>query len=72
MGLLFFCNRVEAWVGIEKIGYKGKIEFGIASDERRRRKELPAIDFVGIIEDLLCSLEEIARLKWRAAADVWF
>lgn len=68
---LFFSDRIETWVGIEKIGDEGKIEFRVSSYERRWGEKLATIKSVGVLKNLLGSLEEVAGLEGAAAANVW-
>ena len=47
--LLFFGNRVEAGMSIEKISNEGEVELGISGYKGRRGKELAAIQAVSIL-----------------------
>ncbi len=69
--LFLFGDGVEAWVGIEEVGDKGKIEFGVSSNERCWGEELATIESVGVLKDLLGTLKKIAGLEGAAAANVW-
>lgn len=69
--LLFFCDRVEAWVGVEQIGDEGKVELRISSYERRWGKKFATIEPVGVLKNLLGTLKEITGLEGAAAADIW-
>ena len=69
--LLLFGDGVEAWVGIEEVGDKGEVEFGIPGYERCWGEKFATIKSVGVLEDLLGTLKEIAGLEWAAAAHVW-
>ena len=68
---LFFGNRVEARVSVEKISNEGEVEFGISSYKRRRRKKFAAVESVSILEDLFGTLEKISGLEGAAAAEIW-
>ena len=68
---LFFGNRVEARVSVEKISNEGEVEFGVSSYKRRRRKKFAAVESVSILEDLFGTLEKISGLEGAAAAEIW-
>lgn len=68
----FFGNRVKAWVCVEEVGYEGEVKFGVSSDQGRGGEEFATFELIRVVEDLLCSLEKVACLKGRAAADIWF
>lgn len=68
---LFFGNRVEARVSVEKISNEGEVEFGVSSYKRRRRKKFAAVESVSILEDLFGTLEKISGLEGAAAAKIW-
>ncbi len=68
---LFFGNRVEAGVSVEKISNKGEVEFGVSGYEGRWRKELAAVQSVGVLEDLFGTLEKVSGLEGAAAAEIW-
>ena len=68
---LFFGNRVEARVSVEKISNEGKVEFGVSGYKGGRRKELAAVQSVSILEDLFGTLEKVSGLEGAAAAEIW-
>ena len=68
---LFFGNRVEARVSVEKISNEGEVEFGISGYKRRGRKELAAVQSVSILENLFGTLEKVSGLEGVAAAEIW-
>ena len=59
-------------MGIEEIGYEGEVEFGITGDQGRGGEKFAAFELVCVIEDLLRSLKEVARLEGRAATKIRF
>ena len=69
--LLLFSDGVEAWVGIEEVGDKGKVEFRVPSYKRCWGEKFATIESVGVLEDLFSTLKEIAGLEGAAAAYVW-
>ena len=68
--LFFFGDRVEARVGVEKVGDEGEVEFRVAGYKGGGGKKFAAVESVGVLEDFFGSLEEVAGLEGRAAADV--
>lgn len=68
--LLFLGDRLKAGVGVEEVGDEGEIELGVAGNERFGSEELAALEFVGVVKDLLGALEEVAGLEGSAGADV--
>lgn len=69
--LFLFGDGVEPWMGVEQVGDKRKIKFGVPGYERCWGKKLATIEFVGVLKDLLGTLKEIAGLEGAAAANVW-
>lgn len=48
---------------VEEVGYKGKVELGIAGNQRGGTEKFSTIELVGIFEDLLGTLKQIRRLQ---------
>ncbi|KAL8962759.1 MAG: hypothetical protein Q9193_000878, partial [Seirophora villosa] len=68
LGFFLLGDGVEAWVGVEEVGYKGEVEFGVAGHEGGRREEFAAREFIGVLKDLFGALVEVAGLEGRAGA----
>jgi hypothetical protein len=70
VGFFLLRDRVQAWVRVEEVGDEGEVKLWVAGDERAGRKEFAAVEPVGVLQDLLGALEEVACLEWGAGADV--
>ena len=57
-------------MGVEEIGDKGEVEFGVTGDERAGGEEFAAVEFIGVLEDFFGTLVEITSLERGAAAHV--
>jgi hypothetical protein len=57
-------------MSVEEVGHEGEIELRVAGDEGCRGEEFPALEFVGVVEDLFGALEEVAGLKGTSRAKV--
>ena len=68
---LFFSNRVEAGVSVEKVSNEGEVEFGVSGYKRGRRKELAAVQSVSILKNLFGTLEKVSGLEGATAAKIW-
>lgn len=49
-------------MGIEQVCNESKVELGVSGDKRCWSQELAAAKSVGILKNLLCSLEEVTGL----------
>lgn len=58
-------------MGVEEVGYEGEVKFRVSGDEGGGGEEFAAVEFVGVVENLLGSLMEIAGLEGRAATELW-
>ena len=55
--LFFFGDGIETRVGVKEVGNKGEVQFGIAGNKGCGGEELAAFELIGVVKDLLCSLE---------------
>lgn len=70
LGFLLVGDGVEAWVGVEEVGDKGEVEFGVAGNEGGRGEKLATGELVGVLKDFFGALVEIAGLERGAGAEV--
>ena len=65
-GFFGFVEGREAGVVVEEVCHEGEIQFGISGDEGGGSEVFSAVEFVGVLEDLFGSLEEVSCLEWGA------
>ena len=68
---LFFGNRVETRVSVEKISNEGEVKLWVSSYKGGWRKEFATVQSVSILKNLFGTLEKVSGLEGATAAEIW-